>query len=243
MPDGWCAMKKFVLAMSCTVLMVMLIALNYLLWDKENKEKSIKDLESSNMYINSSINALNRENEKLANENKQLKDKIIELEDENERLKAQNLQSELDKTKINGILAHKYKVIDKLKEYADAKFLANDIAAWIESLGKGEYETAYKLLQTQMANQNEVLSPEDFASRYKNIVRSASIKSLEFYTGYIPEDKKGEIVIKVLIEIKKADDKKNVECPFVEGVNERLVIVDFDGAENKWVITGIYSSF
>jgi len=240
---GGVAVKKLVLAMACTMLMVMLIALNYLLWDKENKEKSIKELESSNMYINSSINALNRENEKLANENKQLKDKIIELEDDNERLKAQNLQIELDKTKIGGILNHKNEVIDKLKQYTDANLFADDIAAWIESLGKGEYETAYRLLQTQMANQNEVLSAEDFAKRYKNIVKSASIKSLEFYTGYIPEDKKGEIVIKVLIEIKKSDDKKNTECPFDEGVNERLVIVDFDAAENRWVITGIYRSF
>lgn len=94
-------MKKFILVMISALLMVVFIAFNYLLWDRENKEKNIETLENSNASNNASINALGREISMLEEKNKSLETQAGELEEQNKALADSKNQLERDKVESN----------------------------------------------------------------------------------------------------------------------------------------------
>lgn len=233
-------MKKFVLVMVCALLMVVFIALNYLLWDRENKERNILDLEYSNASNNASINALGREIKNLEDENQALKAKLAAMDDSYKLLQAHNNQLEQEKLKIFEALAHKSEIIDKLKQEVDPKTLEAPIRKWVESIDAGDYESAYNLQTKKMTEDSGILGLTDFKNVYRSSVKSVKLKSIKLNTGGTTDAKKGDIVFDVTLEVKKVEDGNNGRIQFNDGLNERFFTIDYDKGKNSWLISNIF---
>lgn len=235
-------MKKFVLVMFCALLVLVFIALNYLLWDRENKVRNIESLESSNASNKASIDVLGREIKRLEDEKKLLEEKLSQLENENSRL---NLEIDLVKQEVSETekkLAKKLALIDKLKETADLSKAEEPVRKWVEAVNNGEYENAYRLMLTQMENQGGVINLVDFTDSYKKSIKSMELKSIELYAGDVPENSKGNIIFKVSLEVIIADNNLAGGIWFDEGLNERYIAMDYNEEKDEWVIASIAST-
>lgn len=238
-------MKKLVLVMFCAMLIVVIIAFNYLLWDRENKVKSIEFLEASNQSNNSIIKTLNRNIEELEEENKQLNNRITGLEEEKQQLQEQLAGLNQEILKLKNTLNHKLAVINNLHQGADLKQAKEPIRKWIEAIDSGEYKIAFELLQQQMSNQGSLVSMDAFAESYSKHIKSIEIKTIEPYISENLEDLKGDIVFKVSLEVKEIGKSEGEgkdpgsESPFKEGLNERYIAMYYDSVNDAWVISHI----
>jgi septal ring factor EnvC (AmiA/AmiB activator) len=90
-------MKKLVLVVVWILLIAVFVVLNYLIWDRENRERDIKSLENLNASNNSSITALGREINNLETQKKRMEAEIsylektmADLEDANSKIAKEN---------------------------------------------------------------------------------------------------------------------------------------------------------
>lgn len=234
-------MKKMVLVMVCALLLLLFVGLNYLLWDRENRERDIRNLEYSNASNNASINALGREIKSLEDQNKQLKESIESLQNQNEYLQSEILKLEQDRQKVAEELSYKNEVINKLKQNANLDPLKDEIAKWVEHLNKGEYDTAYAQMGLSNSNRSGLSSLNAFLSVYKDAFKTIKINSMELHTKGTADLNKGDIIFRVELEVETDKDntaEKGTQ-PFIEGVNEKFFTMAYDKGKDKWVIANI----
>lgn len=234
-------MKKLVLVMVCAMLMALFIAFNYLLWDRENKEKDIQSLEHSNASNNASITVLGEKINKLEEDGREQKDKISKLENMNKLLQEDNSELQQEKEKMNSILVQRETIINILKQAVDSKLFEAPIRKWADALDKGEYKTAYDLYDRDLNDPLKTLSFGDFSSSYKNIVKSIKIKSLKLYIDENSVDKQGEIIFTGSFDVKIAEDADKSKTQWKDGQNERYFTIGFDAVKNDWIISKISS--
>lgn len=232
-------MKKFVLVIFCTMLLAVFVAFNYLLWERENREKDIKSLEYSNADNNSIINALGREVKNLENENVTLKDKVNQLENTTKTLWDDKNNIEMHKVKAEEELLRKNEIINILKQKADMKFLEEPIRKWIEMINSEDYQAAYSLYNKDISQTPSILSLSEYAQKFKGIIKSIKIESIKLYIEEVPEDKKGDIVFDVSLEVKNIENAPKDQGFLAEGQNEVLFTLDFNSENNNWFISSI----
>lgn len=232
-------MKKLVLVMVCTLLLAVFVSLNYLLWDRENKVKDIETLESSYASSSAIIDTLGREIKKLEDEIKLLKESIQTLEDRNSQLQSEKSFLEEQKLKTAELLNNKTEILQKVAGLADFKPLEEPVRKYADAVNRQDYETAYNLLEKQMANQGRQISMEEFADICKSSVESMKISTMEFFTGNAPGHSSGSIVFRTVIEVKTAKGDGSANNEFKEGMNERYISVVFDDQKEEWVISAI----
>jgi cell division protein FtsB len=233
-------MKKLALVMICTLLIVVFIAFNYLLWDRENKEKDIENLERLRTSSSTSIDTLGRKIKELEDENNFLKDRMNELETSNRLLEHEKKRLGQDKTDIGNILDRKLEIIDVLKQHADLKPLEEIAVKWVEDIDQGDYTTAYELMQKQPSNPDGFSDVDNFTASYKNTVKNIKIISLELCTEGIPDNKRGNIIFKADLEVQLVNQRNSApKVQFNEGVNEVFFIFDYDKKTGQWMIANI----
>lgn len=235
-------MKKLVLIVVSALLLIMFIGFNYLLWDRENKEEDIKSLEYSKVSNDASISALGREIKGLEDEKNKLNNRIKTLEESISILESERRKLNEVVYQAKQVISHKNMVIGNLLKHTDTRPMQECIKEWIEAIDKGNYETAYNLLQDQMAAQDESISVLDFTNSYKGVVNSIKIQSIELFLDELPEDKTGQIIFRVILDVKIAEGKKDINPTFIEGRNEKYVIVDYDKYKKEWVIVRIFNT-
>ncbi|MDF2522658.1 MAG: hypothetical protein K0R31_299 [Clostridiales bacterium] len=221
-------MKKLILVIISALIMTVFIAFNYLLWDREK----IVGLDADKM---ASIDALSRQIRNIDEENKLIRQKS---QDQDESIRS--LQEKLNQTAAErGVFSNKVAMqegaIAYLKQSANLKPLEDIVKKWVDSVNNGRYDIAYGLHSRQFIKQDI----NEFTSIYKKAVKSVSLKTLIFTIDGIPEDRKGEIVFKAVLEVKKNENSGNT--PFVEGNNERFFSLGWDQYSRGWVITDIFT--
>ena len=221
-------MKKFALILVSVLIMTVFIAFNYLLWDKGK----IEDINASN---SASISALGREINKMTSDNRYLGLKVDELESGNKIHLDKISQLEQDKNNNKNLIEQKNEVINFLKQRTDLKQLEDNIKKWVDSINQGRYDVAYNLQVPDKGNQEAALN--NFTNLYKSNVKAISIKSIKMATEGVPEDKKGDMIYRVSLEVKKPDSVS--KSLFIEGNNERNFILAFDKEKNNWLISDI----
>lgn len=233
-------MKKLALVMICTLLIVVFIAFNYLLWDRENKEKDIENLERLRTSSSTSIDTLGRKIKELEDENNFLKDRMNELETSNRLLEHEKKRLGQDKTDIENILDRKLEIIDVLKQHADLKPLEEIAVKWVENIDQSDYTAAYELMQKQSSNPEGFTDVNDFTASYKNIVKNIKITSIELCTEGIPDNKRGDIIFKAELEVQLVNQRNSApKVQLNEGVNEVFFIFDYDKKTERWMIANI----
>jgi len=235
-------MKKLALVMVSALIIIVFIAFNYLLWENENKEKDIENLKYLNINSNSRINAFEREIKILEDEIKQLKSSLEIAEETNKNLLDEKARLEVETQKYDKLLENKIELINALKQQVDVKLLEAPVREWIDSLNKGDYETAYELLSRQIANQYGKLSFSEFKNNYENSIKEIKLESINLLTDDVSDDIKGSIVFDIVVNVIISDNANKNPDGFKEGQNRRFVTIDYDKGNKKWVITGISSS-
>jgi len=219
-------MKKLVLILICAIIMTVFVAFNYLLWDREKYE----DITASK---SASIDALGREINKLNSDNKLLNIRLEELENANKLLTNKNSELEQEKQAAKVDLQQKNESINKL----NTKPMEEVIKKWVESIDKGEYEAAYSVHAVQPSNRELAVSLNDFSNLYKNSVKNMKVKSINLNVEGEPEEKKGDLVFKVTLEVKNIENSS--KKIYDEGLNDRFFTLVYDKNKGNWAISDI----
>lgn len=229
-------MKKLVLILVCVIVLTVFIAMNYLLWDRENKLQSYESLNSSK---NVSIEALSDKIKTLEESNGQLQATIDDLVNRNKRLTDDNAQIELDRMKLQTEVSSKNGAIEKLKQTADMKDLEEVIKKWIDDVDNGQYENAYKLIDPNAINLTGFRNQDDFSDYFKTNIKSMKYRSVKLVTDSIPKNRIGDLIFKVVLDVKKTDASVDNSVMFSDGQNIRYFKLVFDTEKNNWVISEI----
>lgn len=234
-------MKKVVLVLVCSIVIIVFIALNYLLWERENNLKSFANLENVSASKSANIDTLGKEIKNLDDTNSDLKKKISDLEGSKKLLEDTNSKTLLEKQKVKDELSDKIDIIFILKQQADLKPLETIIKKWVESVDQGQYEVAYQLQSNILVENKENLNINDFANKYKSSVKNIKIKSIKLVTAGTPDEKKGSLVFKVILDVKRVGNE--VSEMYAEGQNERYFTVTYNKFKKDWEILNILTAY
>ena len=234
-------MKKLVLFLVSALIIFTFIALNYLIWEKENREKDIENLKYINLNSNSRINAYERDIKNLEEQLKTLKAELSELENNNKLLEEDKLKLEKEVANYTELIEKKNGTIGALTQMVNIKELDAPVRKWIEAIDSGKYEEAYKIQSKELLEQQNIKNPGDFAQKFKNSVKSMKIKDIKLVTEKVPEDKMGNIIFNVAVDVEKTENNQENNV-FINGSNNLFFTVDYDVELKCWVISSISDS-
>lgn len=222
------------------MIIVVFVGFNYLLWERENREKDIKSLQDINASNSITINALNRQLENMENTLKLRSDNVNKLEDENSTLKKDLERLNQDNIKANKIIAHKSVVINYLYAKDQSELIEAPIRKWTEYINEGDYESAYRTWYISKEDEKESFT--SFVNKYKNIIKSIKLKSIELYSEDAEKSYEGDIFFAVELDIKLAEDGGGggVDKLFIEGNNKKIFALQYNSKEEKWYISSIF---
>lgn len=230
-------MKKLILGMVFVLLTALFIGFNYLLLDRENREKELKSLESANASNNANISAQKREISSLIEENKGLEDEIKQLKKENEMLTSEKnaFIAERDKSEI--ALQGKINDINTLKQHIDIKTLSEPVIKWAEALNLGKYEEAYNLEYAVVSEHNRIVSLDKYTSDMKNTIGRIEITGIKL--DKIRGASNGDIFLEVRLNVKLTEDAKKRSFFYKEGANDLYVKVVYSNEKREFIIFSI----
>ncbi len=229
-------MKKFILVMVCVIVLAIFIALNYLLWDRDNKIQNFQDLNSSKSV---SIDALTDKIKNLDETVRQLNSTVDSLQSKNKELFDSSAALSLDKAKLQSQIQNLNAAISRLKLSANLDALQNNIKKWADGLDKGQYDISYRLMDIESVNIDNFKSMDGFSSYFKNNIKSIKLKSLKLVVDELPADKVNNIIYKTTFDIKKADMADATDQFFTDGQSTMYITISFNVKKNDWVITSM----
>jgi hypothetical protein len=232
-------MKKLALVLVCFLIIVVFVGFNYLLWERESREKDIEALRYSNENNDATINALGREIKSLEDENKKQEEKISELTESVSLLEASNASLLNDKNNLSSELSDRDSQILILKKFIDQKITRAPIEKWAELLTDKEYEAAYNLVYMHILNIGEPPGIEEFTASFSNIVKSVSIESIQPVSEGIPAGFDEQLVYEVLFKVILEKGAQAESTIYPEGENKRYFFIAYDANLSSWVIAGI----
>lgn len=246
-------MKKFALVMFFSMIIATFVGFNYLLWERENREKDIKSLQNISTSNSITINALNRQLENTENTLKSQNDNINKLSDENASLKEDLKSLNQDNNKINETINRKNEIIDFL--YSNqSELITVPIIEWAEHINSEDFESAYLTLYASKESDKKYFI--EFLNQYENTVKGIEVESVEYYSNSSYEfdgenvenllDEslifEGDLFFLVKLNVNLIQDNaKNSEL-FVEGDNDRIFGLVYDIEEEKWYIGNIFKT-
>lgn len=225
-------MKKFVVILVCTFVLTILIAFNYVLWDRENTIKDFKDIETTK---NASISGLVKENMSLEESNKKLEESLDNLKKVIEKNQEENDRLIQTNNKIIHDYEGQHDLINKLAASSNLKPVEELIVKWVDFINQGKYEEAYKLQKNDSINNGNPLKLEEFIDNYKNSIKSIKLNSASFDPSI--NKRYGKLLYKVLVDVKKKDG--SVTNIFNDGSNIKYFGISYDKAAETWRICSI----
>ena len=245
-------MKKFGTIISFSIIVVIFIGLNYLLWERESREKDIKNLQNSSASDTLTINALNRQMENMENTLKTRDDSINKITEENDKLRKNLEELKQENIRFDNIIKSKTEAINNLyNNLGTQDYIKNLITQWAQYINQKDYEKAYSLWYGEKKEEAETL--EEYIKKYKNIVNSINVKSMEIYNldlikkanednidkKIIDEYEKGDIFLMVELDVKLEDWAVKYDIMFDQGINKNVFLIKYDSKYGKWYIIDI----
>ncbi len=226
-------MKKLVLVLVFSILMIIFFTFNYLLWEKEQSTVDIKSLKSSNEYNEEIIETLGRELRELRNLSKELEGSNKDLKTKNDRLAKEQLEL---KDSVN----RKSKVIDQFKYRADLRPLENTIRTWADNINKGNYTAAYNLEFNQVNSIGNSVSSKEYGEIMGNTVKNIKVRSIKLGNSNSGDMVKGDMLFMVTLDVNLMEG--SISDKYKEGLNDMIFALVFDIEENRWRISDIKDS-
>lgn len=230
-------MKKLILGMVFVLLTALFIGFNYLLWDKESREKELKNLEYANASNNASISAQKREIGALEEENRNLENEIERLENETNQLNQDKSALASERDKAGATLQEKINFINALKQFSDLKVLSEPVTKWAEALNQGKYEEAYELEYAGVLEKDRTVSLSAYSEEMGNTIRKIEI-------GEVKLDKlrgtgNGEIFLEVRLNVKLSEDAGKTAARYKEGINDKYFKIEYLHEKKTFIISSI----
>lgn len=236
-------MKKAAVVTASVILFVILIGINYLLWDNSSKKKDIESLvtkeetsQQSFQDLYDDYKAESEENQKLRTEINDLQKIIEEKENEIELIQIENLN------RFN-LVGDKNTIIYQLKKRADTDYFAGILDEWVKDINDKAYFAAYLVHNEKDIFNNRFDIP---LGRYGEIFENVNtIEITDFKVRVmdsedsLDQDAKNRIAFDVLfnIELEKDEDGFPVaDAIFDNGINHFKVTMSFDTVKWDWFI-------
>ena len=230
-------MKKLILVMVFVLLTALFIAFNYLLWEREDREKELRNLEYANVSNNASISAQKREIDSLEEEIGSLEDEMKSLEKERERNLVEKQSLAAEKDKINENLQDRIKFINAITKYIDIKTLSEPLTKWVEAVNQGRYEDAYNLEYEGIKLQGRPVSLEKYTEEMKKTIRKIEI--VEVKLDKLRGAGNGEIFLEAKLNVKLTEDSDTDSTLYKDGINNKYVNIGYSYEKNAFFILSI----
>lgn len=224
-------MKKFVLFTLCSSIMAALILLNYLIWDREKRIESYKNIREAH---NASVETLGREIKQLNDANREMKNIKIQLEDERKQLKDAIAKLEAEKRTLLSTLQKQRENMEHVKPDINGQPLEADAAQWIELLNRREHEKAVEYQYP--AGEQEAERIDNFVKCFQKEEGRVAIQSMALVKD---DDTAGDLVLQVSVEA-QAPWKGDSQV-IALGINYYWIYMQYSRDKQKWCIADLIS--
>lgn len=230
-------MKKLVLVMVFILLTAVFIAFNYLLWDREDREKELKNLELMNASNNATISAKDKEIGILDKEIDDLNSRVAQLENEKEQLTQDKNSLTEAKTESDSATREKIEFINTIKQYTDIGVISEPLKKWAEALNQGKYEEAYELEYAAVPSADRTVSLAAYTEEMQKSIKKVEISEVKI--DKLRGSSEGEIYLQTRITVKLAEGAEKAVTRFSDGVNEKYVKIDYSADKKAFIIASI----
>ncbi len=234
-------MKKFVLVIICSLLLIVLIAFNYLLWDREAQKASIRNLESSKADNDAIISGLYKQRQNLENENSKLKNEMDELQKNLDELEKTNLGIVRENTELKNTLENTRSTINTLKKQVGVEIIRQQLEIWAANISSANYIPSYDI-EKQAAKKAGITNYKSYENYYKDLIKTMEIKSLNGISGDVSEICSDGVHFNVELSImfkEGLNEDTTGYYNYINGVNKRVITMEYDENNKKWNIVCI----
>ncbi|MCD6322137.1 MAG: hypothetical protein J7L77_03850 [Clostridiales bacterium] len=236
-------MKKTAVVTASIVLFVILIGVNYLLWDNSSKKQDIESLENKEETSQQSFQDLWDDYKDTNKENTDLKTQIIDLEktisekdNEIELLKTENMNRYV-------LVGDKNTIIYQLKKHVDTEYFQSLLDEWVADINDKAYFAAYLLHnEKDIFNNRSDIMLGRYGEKYENIdfmeVTDFEVRVIDSEDS-LDQDAKNRLAFDVLMNIELVKDEEGYpadDAIFNNGLNHFKVTMSFDMVSWKWFI-------
>lgn len=236
-------MKKAALVTVSVIMFLVLLGVNYLLWDNASKKESLEEMENQDTSQQENLEKLIEDLYAERDENMNLRMKISDLEsqlsdanDEINRLKA-------DIQNVYTVIGDKNTIIYQMKKNIDNEHYKAIVNEWVDDINNRDYFNAYRSHNERdiFQNRGEILFT-NYAGKFENIeymeIVDFKVRVLD-NADYVDEDAKNRIVFDVLFNIELVKDDEGfpvIDKLFSNGPNHFKVTMAFDENRAQWFI-------
>jgi len=236
-------MKKAAVVTASIILFVVLIGVNYLLWDNSSKKQDIESLENKEETSQQSFQDLWEDYKDANKANTDLKSQIIDLEktisekdNEIELLETENMNRYL-------LVGDKNTIIYQLKKYADTEYFKSLLDEWVADINDKAYFAAYLVHnEKDIFNDRSDIMLGRYGEKYENIdfmeVTDLEVRVIDSEDS-LDQDAKNRLVFDVLMNIELVKDEEGYpvdDALFDNGINYFKVTMAFDMVNWKWFL-------
>lgn len=217
-------MKKFIIILISTILVVFFLAFNYLLWDRVQLDQSMLVSSQRSEYR---IEDLQTELTKLKQQSTDSEEKF--QKEQNERIRIQKERDALVETQknLNAKISSKERLVSLLIKSAKFAEYEQVINQWCEAVALADPAPAYKLMYMPQ------IKEEQFKTQFKDMIKTIKVKGISLDQSKEPTDM-GQFSFFVDLDVKLADNK---ESPlFVNGSNNLRFNLIYSFGDQKWFI-------
>ncbi len=236
-------MKKAAVVTASIILFVILIGVNYLLWDNSSKKQDIESLENKEETSQQSFQDLwdelrsaNSENRALSDQINELEKTIADKEDEIDQLIHDNENSYV-------LVGDKNTIIYQLKKHADSEYFQGILQEWVNNINDQAYFAAYLVHnEKDIFNNRSDIMLARYGDKFENIdfmeITDFAVRVIDNEDS-LDEEAKNRIVFDVLFNIELNKDEEGFpidDSIFANGINYFKVSIAFDQVGWKWYI-------
>ncbi len=236
-------MKKAAVITVSAILFIVLLAVNYLLWDNSTKQESIKELETKEETKQESLEQVLNDYWNEKNANTELQKQITELQDTIKEKDAEINKLTVEKLDIYTIVGDKNAILSQLKRNSDSVNYTTIVDEWGGNIVKNDYFLAYSSHNEKniFNNRSDILFTR-YGEMFANIefmeVTEFRVRLIEGEDS-LDEVAKNRIVFDALLNVELIKDTEGypVSDPiFNNGINHFKITLSFDTGRGQWII-------
>ena len=236
-------MKKAAVVIASIILLVILIGVNYLLWDNSSKKQDIESLENKEETSQQSFQNLYDELRDANEDNRTLQDQIEDLEQTIIDKEAEIIQLVADNENRYVLVDDKNTIIYQLKKHADTVFFKSILEEWIKSINDKAYFAAYLVHnEKDIFNNRSDIMLARYGEKFENIdfmeITGFAVRVIDSEDS-LDQNAKNRIAFDVLMNIELTKDEDGFpisDAIFSNGINHFKVTMAFDMVSGKWFI-------
>jgi len=236
-------MKKAAVVTASIILFVILIGVNYLLWDNSSKKQDIESLENKEETSQQSFQNLYDDYKDANKQNTDLKIQISEMQKLISEKDDEISQLEIDSLNSWVLVGDKNTIIFQLKKHTDTEYFKSRLNEWVSDINDKAYFAAYlEHYEKDIFNNRDDIMIARYGEKFENIdfmeVTEFEVRVMDSETS-LDQDAKNRLVFDVLMNIELVKDEEGFpidDAMFDNGINHFKVSMAFDMVAWKWFI-------